>query len=237
MRTCDQLVTVSEPLAAQIKWLHGREAKVIYSGYDEEDYAVEVPLTAKFTLTFTGTMYENRDPSPLFAAVSSLKNHGLVSLEGFEIRFFEYDLESRYLRDLIDKHGLQDLVKIYPAVPYQQCVQKQKESTALLFVGWKDPKEIGIISTKIFEYFGSGRPILSLSSPEEVVSKFIMDARCGVVTLDSREIQNILLVWTEEFRKYKNIISHQGAGAITRSKFTRREQTRRLADVFNNFTC
>jgi glycosyltransferase involved in cell wall biosynthesis len=233
MRSCNQFITVSEPLAAQIKGLHGRESEIVYNGFDEEDYAVSVPLTAKFTITYTGTMYENRNPSPLFEAVNFLKTNGKISPADFEIRFYEF--ESSYLRSLILKHHLQDLVKIYPAVSYRECIEKQKESTALLFIGWRDPHELGYITTKIFEYMASGRPILSLSSEDEVVSKLIKDAECGVVTLKVEEIQDTLIRWIDEFRSSRDIISFKVAPQIIKSRFTRREQTRRLADVFNKF--
>jgi len=233
MQRCDQLITVSEPLAVKLKELHGKEAEIIYNGFDEEDYAVIIPLTPKFTITYTGTIYENRDPSPLFEAVSFLKINGKISPDNFEIRFYEF--ESSFLRNLLLKYDLKDLVKVFPAVPYKECIKKQKESTVLLFLGWKDPHETGNLTSKIFEYLASGRPILSVSSEDEAVSKFIKDAKCGVVALKTQDIENILISWIEEFKRYQAIISCNRAPEIIRSKFTRREQTRRLADVLNKY--
>jgi len=79
MKDSSLLVTVSEPLAKQLETLHSKKTVVIPNGFDEDDYLVDVPLTAKFTITYTGNMYPGKqDPNPLFKAIAELEEEGRI---------------------------------------------------------------------------------------------------------------------------------------------------------------
>lgn len=232
MSGCSQLITVSEPLAERLESLHHKKVTTIFNGFDEADFIDEVPLTHKFTITYTGGIYGKRDPTALFESLDLLKKDRNISLDNFEARF--YGSGCPLLNKLIARYNLSDLVKIYPAVPYQESVRKQKESTVLLFVGWDDPAETGNFSTKVFEYFGAKRPILSLSQEWELVSELVTKSGCGIVANKPEKIKDILLQWIKEFREYGDIISYHASNAEIRKNYARREQTRKLADLFDN---
>lgn len=231
MQRCSQLVTVSEPLAERLRALHSKDVAIIYNGFDEEDYTEDIPLTSKFTITYIGSIYKKQDPSALFKVVNLLKREGIISDSTFEIRFFGTD--SLFLTRLIAEYNLHALVKVYNSVSYEDCIRKQKESTVLLFIGWKDPMETGILSTKIFEYIGAGRPILSLSYEREVASELVTKSGCGVVANQPGKIKDILMDWLEEFKKHGDIVSGYACNAAIRNTYTRREQTKKLAELFN----
>jgi glycosyltransferase involved in cell wall biosynthesis len=231
MQRCSQLVTVSEPLANRLRELHSKETTVVYNGYDETDAAIDVPLKTKFTMTYTGSVYGKRDPSSLFKAVNLLKQEGIITESTFEIRFFGDD--SPFLAHLITEYNLHALVKVHNRISYKDCIRKQKESTALLFIGWNDSMETGNLSTKIFEYIGAGRPILSLSYEGEIVSELVKKSGCGVVANQSGKIKDILIDWLEQFKKHGDIVSGYACSTATRNTYTRREQTKKLAELFN----
>jgi len=48
-------------------------------------------------------------------------------------------------------------------IPLKESIKKQKESSALLLLGWNDPQAAGDITSKFFEYMGAGKPILAIS--------------------------------------------------------------------------
>ena len=72
LRDSSALVTVSEPLARELRVLHPRlPVHSILNGFDPDKRALAKGLTADFTLTHTGTFYQGRrDPTLLFEALA-----------------------------------------------------------------------------------------------------------------------------------------------------------------------
>lgn len=74
MRDCAQLITVSDIWAREMEELHRKNVIVIPNGFDEADFKGDVPLLPKFTITYTGYIYEGkRNHHPCFKRYPSLK--------------------------------------------------------------------------------------------------------------------------------------------------------------------
>lgn len=57
--------------------------------------------------------------------------------------------------------------------PSQQSLDIQKRSQLLLILAWDNKKEKGVYTGKIFDYLAAKRPILSIGSSEDVISKLL----------------------------------------------------------------
>ena len=108
----DAMVTVSEPWAAKQRALH--RTKPVYTithGFDPEDINdPPAELTAKFTITYTGTIYPGKqEPALLLAALRDLISNGTMNPDDIEARFYgrQYD----WLDEEIEQHGLSNIVK------------------------------------------------------------------------------------------------------------------------------
>jgi len=236
MKDSNLLITVSEPAAKQLEALHSKKVVTIHNGFDEDDYLDNVPLTAKFTITYTGNIYPGKqDPSVLFKAVAELKEEGKISPDSFEVRFFGGNTLAT-LPPIIKEYYLEKLVKIYGFVPFKESIEKQKESTILLLLGWNDPRERGAYSGKVFEYLGARRPILAIGLKGDVADELLKETGSGVVVNEVNEIKTLLSKWMKEFEQSGEIASHFKPNSAAVYQYTRKQETAKLAQVLSKVT-
>ncbi len=227
------LVTVSEPLAKDLEELHSKEVLTITNGYDEEDFLGEVSLISKFTITYTGKVYYSwQDPTPLFQALSEMKRERSISVDDVEVRFYGINVDET-ISPLIQEYSLQDVVKIYGLVPYRESLMRQRESTLLLLLTWNNPVDKGIYTGKVFEYLGAGRPILAIGLNGQVVDELLTKTGSGIVVNKVEEIKDILRNWIYEFKTNGEIKLYYSPKLEVIRQYTRREQAKQLATVFN----
>ncbi len=87
----DALVTVTDPWVDALKMLHKKEKVFcVTNGFDEDDFPqIPTKLTDKFTLTYTGQLYDGkRDPSLLFKVVAKLIMENKINKDLVDIRFY-----------------------------------------------------------------------------------------------------------------------------------------------------
>ena len=117
MNKASALVTVSKPLADDLSRLHTyKPVYVITNGFDPEDASFAPPeLTNKFTITYTGALYDGkRDPSLLFEALKDLISDGIIDPDRVEVRFF--GSQDPWLFDEIRDANLDGIVKVFAFV-------------------------------------------------------------------------------------------------------------------------
>ena len=226
MRSSSLLVTVSQPLADILCVTHSKKVIVIPNGFDEDDYTEGVPLTSKFTLTYTGTIFPEDELAPLFQAISQLKQEGKVSPDDSEFRFFSNKVN---IPDLTRAYGLEGIVKIYDYVPFRESIKKQQESSALLlFCSMR-----GAYSSKVFEYLGAHRPVIAVGRKGDVVDELLTKSGSGTVVNKTDEIKDLLARWIDEFRNSNRITYHYQPDENIIRQYTRREQAKTLAQAFD----
>ena len=232
MKSSSLLIAASEPAAEQLEKLHAKKTVTILNGFDEDDYVEDTPLTSKFTITYTGQIYsQKQDPAILFEALKELQKEGKVSPEVLEVRFFGGDLVAAAI-PLIARYGLNELVKAYDRVPFRESIRRQKESSALLMLKWNDPMEKGVYTGKLFEYLGAQRPILAIGAFEdELVDRLISESGTGVLASSTPQIKETLSQWLDEWQKSGKIASHWEPRADVIQRYTRRGQTGKLAQL------
>ena len=232
MKHSSSLIVCSEGMVEQLERLHRKRVVTINNGFDEEDYAENVPQTSKFTITYTGNIYGGKqDPNPLLQALKELKEAGKVLPGDFELRFFGGSSLAAIL-PLIERHDLTGLVKVYDLIPFKECIAMQKESTVLLFLKWNDPSAKGIYSGKLFEYLGAKRPVMAVGTfKDELVDTLISESGTGVLLNNATEIVSVLSCWLEEWRQTKGTISYWKPNMNVIGRYTRRGQAEKLAGL------
>ncbi len=233
------LIAAAEPMATQMEIFHQKKVEVIHNGFDEEDYHEDVPLTPKFSITFTGHIKKQDAASldMLFEAIAELQQEKCISANNFELRFYGSTLvgavSGNTLLPLVKKLGIAELVKIYATIPYLECIKKQKESTVLLLLLTIENIAKGIYSGKVFEYIGAARPILAIAPKGDVVDLLLRKTGTGIVANEKDEIKLILSEWIDEFQERRCISSNYSPSREIINNYTRRELTRKLAGVLD----
>jgi glycosyltransferase involved in cell wall biosynthesis len=209
-------VTVSPPLAEELAVMHGKPVASILNGYEPADLAKasrtlfddDLGLDSrKVTILYTGIIYPGRrDPSPLFEALRLLGEER----RNVEVRF--HGPPDRMIGMLARRHGVEQQVRVLPAVPHARALALQQTTDILLLLLWNDPRENGVFTGKVFEYAGSGRPILTLGCADGVAAELVRGRRLGIVANEPAEIARQLRLWIDEKARSDRIDRDPAAG-------------------------
>ncbi len=227
------LVTVSEPWAEKLRALHkGKTVYAITHGFDPNLINdPPAPLTEKFTITYTGTIYpEGEDPVKLFTALSRLISGGVIDATKVEVMFYGHKLD--WLEEDIKKWRLNGIVNQYGMLTPDEARMKQWESHLLLLLKWEDPAELGWHSGKIYEYLAARRPILATGGYQDVVSDLLAETKAGIDAPTVGDIENALRTAYEEYLKGQ--VLYRGDASVI-NKYSHREMARKFAAILEGF--
>jgi len=217
------MVTVSEPLARQLRAEHRQPVAIVLNGFDPHDFARPAPTPSSalpLRLVYTGMIYEGRrDCESLLAALAEL------GPEAAQIRVEFYGRYLSNVQALATQYGVGHLVETHASVGYREALALQQSADLLLMLLERGPRARGAYSGKLFEYLGARRPILALGDATSLPGRLITQRRAGVVLDLPRAIAEHL----------RQRLSEKRAGAIAPIAATagrglsRQDQTRRLA--------
>jgi glycosyltransferase involved in cell wall biosynthesis len=231
MALADALVTVSQPLANQLALINqDKPVYTITNGFDPDELNRDTPLTKRFTITYTGQLYQGkRDPTPLFQAVQELISAKKINPGDIQIRF--YGPPAYWLDQEIKKYHLEGVVVQGGVIPHEQAVIKQRESQILLFLQWDNPNEAGVYTGKLFEYLAAKRPILALGGPQGVVGDLLTETRAGIHINNPDQLKTQLLTWYQAYTR-QNSVPYRGIEERILG-YSHRAMAKKFADVMN----
>jgi len=235
IKNADAIDAASSGYAEKQQKLHQKSVSVITNGFDPEYLEnTPVPLTNKFTITYTGTIYIGKqDPEKIFIAIKGLISKNKINPDHIEIRF--YGLQQYWLKKLIMKHSLEEVIKQYGVISRFESLQKQKESQLLLLLNWEDQKERGVYPLKLFEYLCSLRPIIASGGfPKDDIEKVLYETKAGISAHTIEEIEAALLNYYEEYKLTGKVPYHPDLKEINRYSY--REMANQFADLLNEMT-
>ena len=234
LSVANALVTVSKPWAEKLHHLHnGKPVWCIPNGFDPEEFIKSsAQLTRKFTITYTGTLYDGkRDPSLLFMALKELIVGGDIDPDDVEIRFYGH--KAQWLENKISFYDLQDVAKHYGLISRKIALNKQRESQILLLLNWNtsSPGEAGTCPAKLFEYLAAQRPILAIGGPPGVVTEILKETEAGVYVSNVKDLKRLLLQYYLEYKE-KGRVSYKGHNDKI-MKYSQREMAKKFAQLLS----
>lgn len=236
LKKADALVTVSLPWANKLKKMHKKDKTyIVTNGFDlEENNRLSVNLTNKFTITYTGTIYtDKQNPSKFFQALKKLIERKEIDPGDIKVRFYGH--KKKWLDKEIENYQLSDIVKQYGVISRNMSLQKQKESQLLLLLNWEDPEEKGVIPGKIFEYFVAKRPILATGGfGSDMVEKLLNKTKAGVYCKEIEDIKENLKKFYSEY-KQKKVIDFTGEWQEIK-KYSYRKSAEKFVQILNLIT-
>lgn len=163
VRHASKIVVVTPTMANYFSARYGAKDKieVIPNGYDVDPGEIHSTRARNnerpYLLRYTGRLYERQDASHLANALEKLAKRGAISTETFRLEFFGPSLTLTQERifswclaaGLIEHRGF---------ASHQECLALQADSDALLLI----EQEMGVYTTKVFEYLVHRKPILAL---------------------------------------------------------------------------
>jgi glycosyltransferase involved in cell wall biosynthesis len=184
MNYADRIVTTTERMRDAIAARYPRlsAAKLIWIPNSiDTDRLQLMERTEKYeplTIAYTGVIYFDRTPEPLFRAVSRLIQSGKASPADVRIKLVG---QCRYIdgvetRVVASRYGLEDVVDVIDRVPYSEAVRIMRRSHLLLMLAPECHRLV--LPAKIFDYLGSGSAILAIAE-EGATADFVAETRCG----------------------------------------------------------
>lgn len=200
--------------------------KILYYGYDEKNFEhrISQPSTSEFIITYTGTIADIYYPQALFRAIKKITETTDVPVK---LRFV--GLASSGIQKLIHASGIESMTEFTGLVPHNDSLEYLLKSTVLLLIVPQNENNEGIIPGKIFEYFASRKPVISLANPKGDVAQLITDNQFGksFAHEEEEEMYSYLLALVEAWKVNPNL-------DLPTSDLTRFEsvyQTKMLADI------
>ncbi len=232
LNKASKVVTVTWRSREEFKELCGRQdIEVIPNGFDEADFPVELrgPLDKDFTIVHIGSMNKDRNPEVLWNAVQKALEESLDLKDKLKIRLVgPIDFS---VRSSVEQFGLQAFTEFVEFIPHDEAVRLQQQAQINLLVINNSPNARTIIPGKLYEYLGSGRPLLAIGPKDSDSAKVIEQTKGGVVHEydDVEGLKNRIL---DYFNLYKQ--GNLKGNAEGTQRFTRRYLAGEFAKVLDS---
>ena len=169
-------------------FLKSEDIKVITQGFSKEGFhEVSPEITDKFRIVYTGVFYKDREPFILFDALTHVKEiwKDLEVIIAGNITKDEY-------KKYAENKGLSEIVRFIGFVPQKKALSFQKGASVLLLIGNRGGIQV---PGKIYEYFASKRPILSITIDKyDIASTFVNRFKRGIsVENDSEKLSESII--------------------------------------------
>lgn len=201
LASASALITVSDDYAEQLRRTHRRDVAVVPNGYTFHAANGSSPLSKRFRVTYTGTIYtEKQDPEKFLQALAQLNAEGEIDLKDVEVCFF--GRRDNWLNSRIAAHGLANVVFQRGSVSRLDAVAEQRKSQLLLFLNWEDSENKGLSHLKLYEYLAAGRPILATGGHgDDSVQQILAHTNTGYF---APTIADIKLALSTAYRQYRD---------------------------------
>jgi glycosyltransferase involved in cell wall biosynthesis len=203
IRNADKITAINDPIRNDliVKYHDQTPEKfmTIPHGFDLEDFQdVEKSPSKKFTITYTGSLYGRRSPKTFLEAIKEIIEDDKNMKSELRIQFIG---NVHIAKEIAERLNLTDLVTSSGFVSHQQVFSYIVNSNILLLIIGSGKNDNTISTGKLFEYMGSGTPILALV-PEGVAAGIVRSANIGVV-VHPNDIEGIKKAILQLYKKYK----------------------------------
>lgn len=220
LEEADTILVVSEAIKRQFckksEKLKSEKIHVVPNGYDEADFPEGVvPASGYFTIAYVGTMADSYRPEVFFEAFSRL----VKKYPDKKIRFQCVGNVSRAVKQQVEAYGIAANCEWIGHVAHAEAIRYMQSANLLLLIIPDTAGAEGILTGKLFEYIGAGRPILGIGPKDGDAAKILRE--CGAGEMFEREDKAGLEEWMET----QICSGNTGIESESKRKFTRRELT------------
>lgn len=174
LRNASRIVAASWRSRDEFVELCGRsDIEVIPNGFDDADFAhsTAATLDTDFSIAHIGSMNKDRNPDVFWQAVQAALAASSALQQKLKIRLVGPTDFS--VRESVTKYGLEQYTEFIDFVPHDAAVQYLQQSQVLLLLINNTPNARTIIPGKLYEYLGSGRPLLAIGHADSDSAKVI----------------------------------------------------------------
>ena len=228
------VVAVSPLVQQEFQAMTQTPVELITNGFDECDFTATKDAEAKggpdreFVITHTGLFAADGNPTVLWDVLaekcrkdSEFKKLMKIRLVGKTDEQILKSIEGAGLNGNLENLGYQ---------PHAVAVEQQRKASLLILPLRKEPEYKAVLPGKLFEYLASWRPVLGIGQTDGAMSMILNNTKTGLVLNwdDRKSIERYIdLCWENHLA---GSLSVEDADI---SQFTRRNLTRRMAQLFD----
>ena len=235
LKAADKVVMVSKSWQEDLAELGGREVEYIPFGFDEDDFKNVAPLQSnKFIISHFGTLGLDRNPQQLWKILAEIANENPEFKNDLQIALagsIDYTIFEE-----IENHGLKDNLLNLKQLTKDKVMQWMLSSGMLLLLlnkGFGEYNTKGRIPAKLFEYIGSGKPILTLGGTYSDVAQILKETNTGLTYTyeDTTALKQAVLQYYNAWKNKQPMFHPQGTEA-----YNFRALTGKMAALLNQIT-
>lgn len=226
------VTTVSPSWAELFAGKASNRYAVVENGFDADAFeSVRPALADPFVLAHVGKLYASRSPTALWRALAQLRAEGRIP----ELRVRLTGSVDPAVRRSIERHGLSSIVEVDGFVPHEEALRRMARSTLLLLVIERFAQAKGMITSKLYEYLASGRPVLGVGPPGGDADALLQEHEAGEV-VDWDDVNRMKEVVLAHYEAWKEGDPRSGAAWADIQQHNRVHQARRLAEELDAVT-
>ena len=217
--------------------------ELITNGFDECDFKTESEDGCKaqfaaggpdkdFVITHTGLFAADGNPTTLWKVLAEKCAKSEAFAKALKIRLV--GKTDDVILESLRAEGLEGHLTDMGYQPHSVAVAEQRKASLLILPLRKEPEYKAVLPGKLFEYLASWRPVLGIGQPDGAMSMILNTTKTGLVLdwEDKASLDRFIeLCWQNHL---KGALTVEDADI---SQFTRRNLTRRMAELFNRLTC
>ncbi len=181
-----QIVTINRIIADSLQGRRSareaaRPVSVLPQGYDPEDFPSPLRRLAgeeQMRLLYSGIFYDAQTPEPFLDGLKVALDREPSARQAVRADFV--GLVPRGFSESVERRGLTDVVRYQGYLTHADVVRELSSSDVLWFIIGSQTGAEGISTGKLYEYFGSRRPVLGLV-PEGVARDDLLRYRAAEV--------------------------------------------------------
>jgi len=231
LSTATAVTVISSDMLKEFNGIVKRDYKLVTNGYDEDDISPlpQNQLDTKFTISHIGSINPTRNPIHLWNVLAEMIKDNPLFAKALQI-ILVGKVDIGVLKS-IEENGLTDYLQRIEYMPHQDVMHEIQKSQVLLLLINNTPNAKGILTGKIFEYLGSGRPILSIGPEDGDAAIILKDSEAGETAGYENEtkMHSILNGYFTKFSEQR-----LESNTENRLKYSRKVLTGEIADILNN---
>lgn len=224
------VTVVSQDMMDEFKGIVKRDYNLVTNGYDEQDISPlpQNQLDIKFSISHIGSINASRNPVGLWKVLSEMTKESPEFGKALQVKLVG-KVDIGVLKS-IEENGLTQYLSRIEYMPHQEVMREIQKSQILLLLINNTPNAKGILTGKIFEYLGSGRPILSIGPEDGEAAVMLNNSEAGKTAGYGNE-NSMRQILTEYFIKFSDKRLESNTG--NRLKYSRKMLTEKIAEILN----
>jgi glycosyltransferase involved in cell wall biosynthesis len=230
LSSATEVTVISRDMKNEFNGIVERNYKLVTNGYDAEDISPlpQNQLDEDFTISHIGSINPARNPLKLWKVLAEMVKQKPLFANALRIKLVG-KVDIGVLKS-IEESGLAQYLTRIEYMPHRDVMHEIQKSQVLLLLINNTPNAKGILTGKIFEYLGSGRPILSIGPEDGDAAVILRNADAGQ-TADYHNEEAMKRILDDYFIRFSEQRLESNTG--NRLKYSRKELTKEIAGILD----